>query len=136
MMIADLRRGWSRPSSIFAYFVVPTGRHPASLRRTRGNSVGVVGRWGDLFGDDVGERQLVAVDFHWLAGPRRGVLGADVAQAVAELVGTVVGKGDPCWPLQVEIARGVLALDGTPADELAEWVAVLRPEPKRPLGEP
>ncbi len=50
-------------------------------------------------------------------------------QAVTELqalVGTVVGPGHPVWPLQVDIARQVLALDGVPTDELAEWLAVAR----------
>lgn len=50
-------------------------------------------------------------------------------QAVAELremVGTVVGPDDPAWTLQCDIARQVLALDGVPADELAEWLAVAR----------
>jgi hypothetical protein len=50
-------------------------------------------------------------------------------QAVAELremVGNVVGPDDPAWSLQCDIARQVLALDGVPADELAEWLAVAR----------
>lgn len=50
-------------------------------------------------------------------------------QAVAELqalVGTVVGAGDPLWPLQIQIASGVLAAGGIPTDELAEWLAVQR----------
>ncbi|MDY6871284.1 MAG: flagellar hook-length control protein [Actinomycetota bacterium] len=50
-------------------------------------------------------------------------------QAVAELremVGTVAGPDDPAWSLQCDIARQVLALDGIPADELAEWLAVAR----------
>ncbi len=50
-------------------------------------------------------------------------------QAVAELralVGEVVGPDDPAWSLQCDIARQVLALDGVPADELAEWLAVAR----------
>jgi hypothetical protein len=51
-----------------------------------------------------------------------------------ELVGTVAGPDDPCWPVQLDITRGVLALGGIPADELAEWLAVARhragePEP-------
>jgi hypothetical protein len=51
------------------------------------------------------------------------------AQAVAELralVGTVAGPDDPLWPIQHDIARQVIALDGIPADELAEWLAVAR----------
>ena len=51
------------------------------------------------------------------------------AAAVAEcrqLVGQVIGPGDALWPLQVEVARGVLAAGGVPANELAEWLAVQR----------
>ncbi|MDM2099593.1 flagellar hook-length control protein [Mycobacteroides abscessus] len=50
-------------------------------------------------------------------------------QAVTELrdlVGTVVGEDDPLWPLQVQIANGVLAAGGVPTDELSEWLAVQR----------
>ncbi|WP_396913215.1 flagellar hook-length control protein [Mycolicibacterium sp.] len=43
-----------------------------------------------------------------------------------EMVGTVAGPDDPAWSLQCDIARQVLALDGVPADELAEWLAVAR----------
>ena len=43
-----------------------------------------------------------------------------------ELFGTVVGDGDPLWDLHRDIARQVLALDGVPADELSEWLAVAR----------
>lgn len=60
-------------------------------------------------------------------------------QAVAELrelVGTVVGPGDACWEVQVQIARGVLALDGIPADELFEWLAVARQQAGEPLSGP
>lgn len=51
------------------------------------------------------------------------------AAAVAEcrtLVGQVIGPDDAVWPLQLEVARGVLAAGGVPADELAEWLAVQR----------
>lgn len=50
-------------------------------------------------------------------------------QAVAELTelaGTVTGPESPLWPVQVEIARGVLAAGGIGADELLEWAAVAR----------
>jgi hypothetical protein len=50
-------------------------------------------------------------------------------QAVAEcrtLFGTVSGPGDALWGLQVEVARAVLAQKGIPADELSEWLAVVR----------
>ncbi len=42
------------------------------------------------------------------------------------LFGTVAGPGDPLWSLHLDVARQVLALDGIPADELAEWLAVAR----------
>lgn len=42
------------------------------------------------------------------------------------LFGTVAGPDDPLWALHLDIARQVLALDGVPADELAEWLAVAR----------
>lgn len=45
---------------------------------------------------------------------------------VRALVGTVVGEDDPLWPLQLDVARGVLAAGGVPTDELAEWLAVQR----------
>lgn len=53
-----------------------------------------------------------------------------------ELAGGVVGPDDSIWPLQVEIARGVLAAGGIPADELAEWLAVARQRAGEPLSEP
>lgn len=59
--------------------------------------------------------------------------------AVAELremVGTVVGPNDPAWSLQCDIARQVLALDGVPADELAEWLAVARQRAGEAVGTP
>jgi hypothetical protein len=55
------------------------------------------------------------------------------------LVGTVIGEGDPLFALQVEIARGVLAVGGVPTDELAEWLAVARHragEAPEPVTEP
>lgn len=61
------------------------------------------------------------------------------AQAVAELqqlVGTVVGPGDLAWDLQVQIARGVLAAGGIPADELSEWLAVERHRAGEPVSQP
>ena len=47
----------------------------------------------------------------------QAALEAEVTTACRELVGTVVGEGDPLWPLQVGIARGVLAAHGLPAAE-------------------
>lgn len=43
-----------------------------------------------------------------------------------KLVAQVIGPGDPLWELQLEVARGVLAVAGLPAFELAEWLAVQR----------
>jgi hypothetical protein len=53
-------------------------------------------------------------------------LDAAVAEECRELFGTVAGPVDPLWPLQVDVARQVLALGGVPADELTEWTAVVR----------
>lgn len=51
------------------------------------------------------------------------------------LFGNVVGPGDPFWELHRSIAREVLALDGIPADELAEWLAVARQRAGETVGE-
>ena len=55
---------------------------------------------------------------------------ADLDQAVADecrgLLGVVAGPEDSLWPLQVDIARQVLAAGGLSATEVAEWAAVLR----------
>ncbi len=80
------------------------------------------------------------------------VLEAEFVSEVAALVGVVVGEDDPLWPLQQQIARGVLALGGIGPDELSEWLAVshqraalaaggagdaaLPPEPGSSLSEP
>lgn len=59
--------------------------------------------------------------------------------AVAEcraLFGTVTGQGDPLWDLHRDVARQVLALDGVPADELSEWLAVARQRAGEPLSTP
>ncbi|MGH3581786.1 MAG: flagellar hook-length control protein [Mycobacterium sp.] len=53
-------------------------------------------------------------------------LDAQLEAACRELVGTVAGPDDPLWPLQVQIARGVLAAGGIEAAELSEWAAVGR----------
>ncbi|SON63377.1 hypothetical protein MSIMFI_04907 [Mycobacterium simulans] len=53
-------------------------------------------------------------------------LNAELVVTCRELFGTVAGEGDPLWPLHVDIARQVLALDGVSADELSEWLAVLQ----------
>lgn len=49
------------------------------------------------------------------------------AQALKEcraLFSYVAGPGDPLWPLHVDVAKQVLALDGIPYNELVEWVGV------------
>lgn len=53
-------------------------------------------------------------------------MDAEVVGVCRELFAAVVGPEDSLWELQVEVARGVLALDGIPVDELAEWLAVTR----------
>lgn len=61
-------------------------------------------------------------------------LEAQAVTELRELVGTVVGPGDACWELQCNIARQVLALDGIPATELAEWLAVTRQRAGEPVS--
>ena len=53
-------------------------------------------------------------------------LDAMVAEESRAAFGTAVGPQDPLWPVQVDVARQVLALGGLPADELSEWAAVTR----------
>ncbi|MEU9805460.1 flagellar hook-length control protein [Mycobacterium sp. NPDC050853] len=53
-------------------------------------------------------------------------LDAAVAAECRELFAFVAGPDDPLWEIHVEVARQVLALDGIPVDELAEWLAVTR----------
>lgn len=43
-----------------------------------------------------------------------------------ELFAVVVGPDDPLWPVQLDVARGVLAAGGLDASELSEWAAVAR----------
>jgi len=75
--------------------------------------------------DDVAEGRLAPAD-----------LEAHLETELRALVGTVVGEGDPLFALQVEIARGVLAVGGVPTDELAEWLAVARHRAGEPVGAP
>lgn len=53
-------------------------------------------------------------------------LDAAVAAECRQLFAFVTGPADPLWDIHVEVARQVLALDGIPVDELAEWLAVTR----------
>jgi hypothetical protein len=67
-------------------------------------------------------------------------LEAAAVAELRELFGEVV-PGGPCWPLQLQVARGVLAAGGIPADELQEWLSTQRAsekpeEPEKPLSGP
>lgn len=63
-------------------------------------------------------------------------LEAQLETELRDLVGTVVGEGDPLFALQVNVARGVLAVGGVPTNELAEWLAVARHRAGEPVTEP
>jgi hypothetical protein len=65
--------------------------------------------------EDVTEGKLAPAD-----------LESEVTAAARDLFGQVVGEGDPLFPLQIEVARGVLAAGGLSVDEQAEWLAVAR----------
>jgi hypothetical protein len=58
------------------------------------------------------------------------------ADECRELFGTVADPDDPIWPLQVDVARQVLAADGLSADELSEWLAVARSRAGEPVSTP
>lgn len=53
-------------------------------------------------------------------------LEAAAVEECRRLVRQVIGPDDALWPLQLEVARGVLAAGGVPGNELAEWLAVQR----------
>ncbi len=53
-------------------------------------------------------------------------LEAAAVQECRQLFAAVTGPDSPMWELQLEVARGVLAASGLPADELQEWLAVAR----------
>lgn len=63
-------------------------------------------------------------------------LEAQLETELRGLVGAVIGPDDPLFALQVEIARGVLAVGGVPAGELAEWLAVARHRAGEPVSQP
>ncbi|MDP7727615.1 flagellar hook-length control protein [Mycobacterium sp. TY813] len=63
-------------------------------------------------------------------------LEAQAATELRELFGTVVGEGDVAWPVQLDVARQVLAVGGIPANELAEWLAVERHRAGEPVSTP
>ena len=57
------------------------------------------------------------------------------AQTIArcrEIMGTVYGPDDPAWPVQLDISRQIIAMNGHTADELAEWLAVIRAREGKP----
>ncbi|BBY84693.1 flagellar hook-length control protein [Mycolicibacterium tokaiense] len=53
-------------------------------------------------------------------------LEAELQVELRNLLGVVVGPDDPAWPVQLDVARAVIAAGGIPTDELSEWVAVQR----------
>lgn len=58
------------------------------------------------------------------------------AQTIArcrEIMGTVYGPDDPAWTVQLDISRQIIAMNGHPADELAEWLAVIRQREGKPV---
>ena len=60
-----------------------------------------------------------------------GRVSIDVVEQMAAdrcgaLFGSVVGPGDPVWPLQCDVARQAISLGALSASELAEWAAVMR----------
>lgn len=55
-----------------------------------------------------------------------GDLEREVVSELTALVGQVVGADDPLFDFQCQVARGVLAVGGIPAVEIAEWAAVQR----------
>lgn len=63
-------------------------------------------------------------------------LEAQTAAELRQLFGTVVGPDDVAWPIQLDVARQVLALGGVPADELAEWLAIERQRAGEPVSAP
>jgi hypothetical protein len=66
---------------------------------------------------------------------------AEVVATLREQFSLVHGPGDLLWELQVDVCRQVLEAGGLSADEVAEWVAVLRRRetgaygPQRPQGD-
>lgn len=53
-------------------------------------------------------------------------LDAELADAARALVGVVIGPADPLFDLQRDITRQVIHAGGLTADEVAEWLSVLR----------
>lgn len=52
-------------------------------------------------------------------------LNAELVQKCRELIGRVVGEGDPLFEPQVAVANQALATGAVPATTLREWAAVL-----------
>ncbi len=61
-------------------------------------------------------------------------LEQQAVQELRELFGVVVGPDDAAWDVQVEVARGVLAAGGIPADELQEWLSCAKHRSALALG--
>ncbi|CAM3070168.1 hypothetical protein BST27_29690 [Mycobacterium intermedium] len=61
-------------------------------------------------------------------------LDAELVSACRALFGQVVGDGDALWSLHTDVCRQAIALGALTADELSEWVAVLRQRQR--AGEP
>jgi hypothetical protein len=59
-------------------------------------------------------------------------LDAELVDTCRSLFGVVAGPDDPLFELQRDVTRQMLAAGGLSADEVAEWLAVLR----RRTGEP
>jgi hypothetical protein len=63
-------------------------------------------------------------------------LEAAAVAELGELFGTVVGEGDPSWPMHCSIAKQAIALGALSGDELAEWAAVFRQRGDEPVSQP
>lgn len=64
--------------------------------------------------DDVAEGRLSPDD-----------LERQAVEELRQLVGEVVGPGDPIWPLQCEIASQAVALGAIEPNTLREWATVI-----------
>lgn len=62
-------------------------------------------------------------------------LDAALADEMRQQFADVVGQDDSLWPVQLDVARGVIALGGISADELSEWAAALRHRDAEPSSE-
>jgi hypothetical protein len=58
---------------------------------------------------------------------------AEVTGRCRELFGTVHGPGDELWDLHLDVTRQALHAGALSADELAEWLAVMRTREGTPI---